>query len=64
MRILTEGHLDEGPSYAPNGKMIIYAASERDGGVLAAVSANGRAKRKLRTAGSDVRAPSWSPFRN
>ena len=64
MRILTEGHLDEGPSYAPNGKMIIYAASERDRGVLAAVSANGRAQQKLRMAGSDVRAPAWSPFRN
>ena len=64
MRILTEGHLDEGPSYAPNGKMIIYATSERDRGVLAAVSANGRAKRKLHTVGSEVRAPTWSPFRN
>lgn len=64
MRILTEGHLDEGPSYAPNGKMIIYAASERDRGVLAAVSANGRAQQKLRMTGSDVRAPAWSPFRN
>lgn len=64
MRILTEGHLDEGPSYAPNGKMIIYAASERDRGVLAAVSANGRAQQKLRMIGGDVRAPTWSPFRN
>ena len=64
MRVLTPGRLDEGPSYAPNGKMIIYAASERRRGVLAAVSANGRAGQKLHTAGQDVRAPAWSPFRD
>ena len=64
MRVLTEGHLDEGPSYAPNGKMIIYAASERNHGILTAVSADGRVKQKLRSAGSNIRAPTWSPFRD
>ena len=64
MRVLTKGNLDEGPSYAPNGKMIIYATSERGRGVLAAVSADGRVKQKLRLAGGDVRAPAWSPFRD
>ncbi len=64
MRVLTEGNLDEGPSYAPNGKMIIYATSEQGHGVLAGVSTDGRVKQKLRLAGGDVRAPAWSPFRD
>lgn len=62
MRVLTKGSQDEGPSYAPNGNMIIYATSEQGRAVLAAVSANGRVQQKLRLAGASVRSPAWSPF--
>ena len=63
MRVITNGSLDEGPSYAPNGSMIIYATAEQGRGVLAAVSADGRVKQKLRLTEGDVREPVWSPFR-
>ncbi len=63
MRVITNGSLDEGPSYAPNGSMIIYATAEQGRGVLAAVSADGRVKQKLRLTEGDVREPAWSPFR-
>jgi len=63
MRVITNGSLDEGPSYAPNGNMIIYATTERGRGVLAAVNADGRVKQKLRLTEGDVREPAWSPFR-
>ncbi len=63
MRVISNGNLDEGPSYAPNGSMIMYATADQGRGVLAAVSADGRVKQKLRLTEGDVREPSWSPFR-
>jgi len=63
MRVISDGNLDEGPSFAPNGSMIMFATSDQGRGVLAAVSADGRVKQKLRLTEGDVREPSWSPFR-
>ena len=61
MRVLTDGSLDESPSFAPNGSMIIYATSVGGRGVLAAVSADGRFRQRLTLSGGDVREPAWSP---
>ena len=60
---LSPGSLDESPSFAPNGAMIIYAAREGGRGVLYAVSADGRVRQRLVLAGGDVREPAWGPFR-
>lgn len=60
---LSPGNLDESPSFAPNGSMIIYAAREGARGVLYAVSADGRVRQRLVLADGDVREPAWSPFR-
>jgi len=57
------GNLDEHPSFAPNGSMILYAATEGSRGVLYAVSADGRVRQRLVLADGDVREPAWSPFR-
>jgi TolB protein len=62
-RVISSGHLDEGPTFAPNGSMIMYATADQGRGVLAAVSADGRVKQKLRLTEGDVREPAWSPFR-
>jgi TolB protein len=62
-RLLSPGNLDESPSFAPNGSMLIYAASEGPRGVLYAVSADGRVRQRLVLADGDVREPAWSPFR-
>ena len=62
-RILTEGTLDEAPSFAPNGSMIIYSTRYRNSAVLSAVSADGRVKQRLRLQKGKVREPVWSPFR-
>lgn len=61
MRVLSNGPLDESPSFAPNGQVIIYATQGRSGAELATVSADGRIRQRLRQAG-DVREPAWSPF--
>lgn len=63
IRVLTDGDLDESPSVAPNGSMILYASRAPDGrGVLAAVSADGRFRQRLRLLEGEVREPAWSPF--
>jgi TolB protein len=61
LRVLTDGSLDESPSFAPNGSMIIYATNVGGRAVLAAVSADGRFRQRLTLSGGDVREPAWSP---
>jgi TolB protein len=61
MRILTPGVLDESPSFAPNGSMILYATREGSRGVLSAVSVDGNVRQRLILADGDVREPAWSP---
>jgi len=60
---LSPGSLDESPSFAPNGAMILYAAREGRRGVLYAVSSDGRVRQRLVLADGDVREPAWGPFR-
>ena len=62
-RVLTKGNLDESPSFAPNGRMIIYATEEKFRGVLSAVSVDGRARQRLSFKKGDVREPVWSPYK-
>jgi len=63
VQTLTDGPLDESPSFSPNGSMIIYASTDKFKGVLAAVSTDGRFKQKLVLSEGDVREPTWGPFR-
>lgn len=60
---LSPGSLDESPSFAPNGAMVLYAAREGRRGVLYAVSADARVRQRLVLADGDVREPAWGPFR-
>lgn len=62
LRVLTDTHLDESPSFAPNGSMLLYATDINDRGVLAAVSVDGRVHQRLALKNGDVREPAWSPF--
>jgi len=62
VQVLTQGDLDESPSVAPNGKLILYASENGGRGILAAVSSDGRVKQRLTSAASDVREPAWGPL--
>ena len=61
MTVLTQTSLDESPSIAPNGSMLIYATQVGNNGILAAASIDGGVKFNLPSSEGDVREPSWSP---
>jgi TolB protein len=63
MTVLTDDSLDESPSFSPNGKMVLYASTGGDNGVLYAVSVDGRAKHKLSDQSGDIREPVWGPYK-
>lgn len=62
MQVLTDSSKDESPSFAPNGRMILFATEVGRRGVLSAVSVDGRIKQRLSVAAGDVREPAWAPF--
>ena len=61
IRILTEAKMDESPSVAPNGNMVIYGIKEGDLSMLAGFSLSG-ARFKLPASNGEVREPAWSNF--
>jgi TolB protein len=61
LQILTSTQLDESPSIAPNGSMVLYATKYEERGILAAVSVDGGVKFRLPAREGDVREPAWSP---
>jgi TolB protein len=63
LTVLTDGALDESPSFSPNGKMVLYASTRGNNGVLFAVSVDGRAKHKLSDQTGDIREPVWGPYK-
>lgn len=60
--VLTRTGLDESPSVAPNGRMVIYSTQQNGESVLTVMSAEGGANYVLPSASGDVREPAWSPF--
>lgn len=63
LTVLTETALDESPSIAPNGSMLIYATQMDGEGILSAVSIDGGVKFNLPSSEGDVREPAWSPHK-
>jgi TolB protein len=62
VQILTTGSMDQSPTFAPNGKMVLYASETKGRGILAAVSSDGRIKQKITAQSGDIREPAWGPL--
>jgi TolB protein len=62
MQILTAGGWDKKPSFAPNGKLILFGSESQGRGILATISSDGRVKQKMVAQSGDIREPTWGPF--
>ncbi len=62
MNVLTDGPLDDSPSFSPNGRTILFESKAGDRGTLGAVSVDGRVKSRLSSQSGDVREPAWGPY--
>jgi len=60
---LTESFLDEGPTWSPNGRVVMFSRTARGSGKteLWAIDITGRNLRKVPTSG-DASDPAWSPL--
>lgn len=58
VQVLTDTVNDEAPSFAPNGRQILYATLVNGRGVLATVSVDGKVRQRLSQSG-DLREPTW-----
>jgi TolB protein len=61
MRILTDSGRNDSPTWAPNGKMILYA---NEYGELGLVSIDARVRLRVPGKGGRVKHPAWSPIAN
>ncbi|MBV8666840.1 MAG: Tol-Pal system protein TolB [Burkholderiaceae bacterium] len=60
---MTDTAKDESPSFAANGRYVMYATSAGGHGTLGVVSIDGSVKYQLTTqAGDDIREPTWGPI--
>jgi len=59
---LTDTSDDESPSFAPNGRLIIYASRSQGRDVLMTTTLDGKIKAKLVSTAADVREPMWGPY--
>ena len=63
VQLLTDSQFDESPSFAPNGRIILYATEIRGRGILSAVSSDGKTRQQLSTQAGDIREPAWGPLK-
>ncbi len=62
VRYLSPGPLDNAPSFAPNGAMLLYASIANGQSVLQRASLDGQTSQRLTSDLADVRDPVWGPF--
>jgi len=59
---ITDTSDDESPSFAPNGRLLVYASRAQGRDVLMTTTLDGKIKSRLLTSGADMREPAWGPF--
>jgi TolB protein len=53
---------DQSPSFAPNGKYLVYTTRSGGRDALVVVSVDGLVKQRLSTATGNIKEPAWGPF--
>lgn len=59
---ITDTNADESPSFAPNGRLIVYATRQSGREALMTTTLDGKIKARLAGQGGDIREPDWGPF--
>lgn len=60
--LLSAGGREESPSFAPNGRWVMYATREGGRDMLMATSIDGRITQRISSDSGDIREPTWGPF--
>jgi TolB protein len=59
---ITDTSADESPSFAPNGRLIVYATRQNGREALMTTTLDGKIKARLAGQSGDIREPDWGPF--
>lgn len=59
---ITDTQADESPSFAPNGRQLIYATQQSGRDALMTTTVDGKVKARLAGASGDIREPDWGPL--
>ena len=59
---ITDTSADESPSFAPNGRLIVYATQQQGREALMTTTLDGKVKARLVGQNGNIREPDWGPF--
>jgi len=59
---ITDSSSDESPSFAPNGRLLIYGTSNQGRESLTTTTLDGRVKTRLAGQSGEIREPDWGPL--
>jgi len=62
LTVLTQTQLDESPTIAPNGSIVLYATKRGGRSILGAVAVDGGISFNLPARDGEVQEPAWSPY--
>jgi TolB protein len=57
--LISQGPKDDSPSFAPNGKWVIYSSKIQGRAVLSAASVDGKLRTRLSTTEGEIKGPAW-----
>jgi TolB protein len=59
---ITDSSDDQSPSFAPNGRLIVYSTRAAGRELLMTTTVDGKIKARLASTGADIREPAWGPY--
>jgi TolB protein len=62
VKTITTTRFDERPSFAPNGKLLVFATRINGQEALMTTTLDGKITARLSGQSGDIREPNWGPF--